>query len=61
MTELGITHVYDLRSRNEIERSQLAGRGGVAEWDGCKRVFAPGKSTSVGFRRVMLPSSEVSL
>ncbi|KAK0105369.1 hypothetical protein ONS96_004761 [Cadophora gregata f. sp. sojae] len=39
--ELGITHVYDLRSNNEIERNQAAGRGGVVQWDGCERVFAP--------------------
>jgi hypothetical protein len=41
MQKLGITHVYDLRSNNEIERSKSAGRGGVTEWDGCERVFAP--------------------
>lgn len=41
MNELGITHIYDLRSHNEIERSIAAGRGGVAEWDGCERVFVP--------------------
>jgi len=39
--ELGITHVYDLRSNNEIERNKAAGRGGVVQWEGCKRVFAP--------------------
>jgi hypothetical protein len=38
---LGITHVYDLRSNNEIERNQAAGRGGVVQWDGCERVFVP--------------------
>ena len=38
---LGITHVYDLRSNNEIERGVAAGRGGIVEWEGCKRVFAP--------------------
>ncbi|KAH7311988.1 tyrosine phosphatase family-domain-containing protein [Rhexocercosporidium sp. MPI-PUGE-AT-0058] len=38
---LGITHVYDLRSNNEIERNKAAGRGGVVEWEGCERVFAP--------------------
>jgi hypothetical protein len=38
---LGITHIYDLRSNNEIERSQSAGRGGVVEWEGCERIFVP--------------------
>ena len=41
MQQLGITHIYDLRSNNEIERNKAAGRGGVVEWDGCERVFAP--------------------
>lgn len=41
MQKLGITHMYDLRSNNEIERAQAAGRGGVVEWEGCSRVFAP--------------------
>ena len=41
MQKLGITHIYDLRSNNEIERAQAAGRGGVVEWDGCTRVFVP--------------------
>lgn len=41
MAQLGITHVYDLRSNNEIERARAAGRGGVVEWDGCTRVFVP--------------------
>lgn len=39
--QLGITHIYDLRSNNEIERSEAAGRGGVVEWEGCERVFVP--------------------
>ncbi|KAL2062371.1 hypothetical protein VTL71DRAFT_6637 [Oculimacula yallundae] len=39
--KLGITHVYDLRSRPEIERNRAAGRGGIIEWEGCTRVFAP--------------------
>lgn len=39
--ELGITHVYDLRSNNEIERNKASGIGGVVEWEGCERVFAP--------------------
>lgn len=39
--QLGITHIYDLRSNNEIERNKAAGRGGVVEWDGTQRVFVP--------------------
>jgi protein tyrosine/serine phosphatase len=41
MQKLGITHIYDLRSNNEIERAEAAGRGGVVEWEGCERVFVP--------------------
>jgi hypothetical protein len=41
MSELGITHIYDLRSNIEIERNVEAGRGGVKEWEGCERVFVP--------------------
>ncbi len=41
MQRLGITHIYDLRSYNEIERNKAAGRGGVVEWEGCERVFVP--------------------
>lgn len=41
MQQLGITHTYDLRSNNEIERNIAAGRGGVVEWEGCERVFVP--------------------
>ena len=41
MQRLGITHIYDLRSNNEIERAEAAGRGGVVEWEGCERVFVP--------------------
>jgi hypothetical protein len=41
MQRLGITHIYDLRSNNEIQRSEAAGRGGVVEWEGCERVFVP--------------------
>ena len=41
MQNLGITHVYDLRSNVEIERAVAAGRGGVVEWEGCERVFVP--------------------
>ncbi|TAQ84525.1 hypothetical protein B7494_g7151 [Chlorociboria aeruginascens] len=41
LQKLGITHVYDLRSNNEIERNKAAGRGDIVEWEGCERVFAP--------------------
>jgi len=41
MQALAITHMYDLRSNTEIERSKAAGRGGVVEWEGCERVFVP--------------------
>ena len=41
MQQLGITHIYDLRSNNEIERNMAAGRGGVVEWEGCERAFVP--------------------
>lgn len=41
LKNLGITHIYDLRSKVEIERAAAAGRGGVVEWDGCTRVFVP--------------------
>lgn len=41
MKSLKIASAYDLRSNNEIERSKASGRGGVTEWDGCSRVFAP--------------------
>ncbi|KAF7909543.1 uncharacterized protein EAF01_003261 [Botrytis porri] len=41
MQQLGITHVYDLRSQDELIKSAAAGRGGVVEWEGCQRVFAP--------------------
>ncbi|RDW62235.1 hypothetical protein BP6252_11668 [Coleophoma cylindrospora] len=41
MNSLGITHIYDLRSKNEIERNKAAGRGGVVTWEGCERLFAP--------------------
>jgi hypothetical protein len=30
-----------LRSNNEIQRAEAAGRGGVVEWEGCERVFVP--------------------
>lgn len=41
---LGITHVYDLRSEVEIDRSRgkmLAGNWQPREWSGCQRVFVP--------------------
>ena len=38
---LGITRIYDLRSKTEIERNKSAGWGGIKEWSGCERVFAP--------------------
>ena len=41
LKSLGITHMYDLRSKVEIDRNKDAGWGGVTEWDGCERVFAP--------------------
>jgi len=41
LRSLSITHVYDLRSKNEIENNKASGRGGIKEWDGCQRIFAP--------------------
>ncbi|KFY11343.1 hypothetical protein V492_04522 [Pseudogymnoascus sp. VKM F-4246] len=41
MKALGITHVYDLRSNPEIEKAEAAGKGGVVEFEGSERVFAP--------------------
>lgn len=41
MQELGITHIYDLRSADELKKNAAAGRGRVVEWEGCQRVFAP--------------------
>ena len=41
MRKLGITHMYDLRSKIEIQGAEAAGRGSVVEWDGCSRVFVP--------------------
>lgn len=34
MNNLGVTHIYDLRSIPEIERNKSGGRGGIVEWDG---------------------------
>lgn len=39
--KLGITHLYDLRSSHEAERNKTTGFGGIAEWEGCTRVFVP--------------------
>ena len=41
LQSLGITHIYDLRSKTEIERNKRTGWGGIKEWNGCERVFAP--------------------
>ena len=41
MKALGVTTIYDLRSINEIEHGSRKGRGGIRQWDGCKRVHAP--------------------
>lgn len=41
LQDLGITHCFDLRSSNEIEQGRKTGKGGIAEWDGCERVFVP--------------------
>lgn len=38
---LRVTHVYDLRSRTEIERDTANGGRHVREWDGAERVFVP--------------------
>ncbi|KUI59009.1 Tyrosine-protein phosphatase [Cytospora mali] len=39
--QLKITHVYDLRSKTEIERDTRNGGRQVKEWDGAQRVFVP--------------------
>ena len=41
LQSLDISHVYDLRSNNEIERNKGVGWGGIKEWDQCERVFVP--------------------
>jgi hypothetical protein len=41
LKSLGITHMYDLRSKVEIDGNKGAGWGSIREWDGCERVFAP--------------------
>lgn len=38
---LGITHVFDLRSKPEIERDAVTDGRQPREWDGARRVFAP--------------------
>jgi hypothetical protein len=38
---LGVTHMYDLRSKVEIDRNKDANWGGIKEWVGCDRIFAP--------------------
>jgi hypothetical protein len=41
LRSLGVTHMYDLRAKVEIDRNKDVGWGGVKEWDGCERVFSP--------------------
>lgn len=42
LQELKITDVYDLRSRQEMEKEAREGQGRQAkEWEGAKRIFAP--------------------
>lgn len=41
LQELGITHVYDLRSENEVRRNESKGRGDVVDWANCRREFVP--------------------
>lgn len=42
LQDLGITHVYDLRSAIELKRLALAGANcDVREWPGAQRVFVP--------------------
>lgn len=33
LRSLSITHVYDLRSKNEIENNKASGMGGIVEWE----------------------------
>lgn len=68
MRQLGITHIYDLRSQEELRKSAAAGRGGVVEWEGCQRVFAPvflehdfsPESIAIRFRNYASKGTEVS-
>lgn len=42
LKQLGITHVYDLRSLQEFERGNKHGLNRpIKEWEGARRVFAP--------------------
>ena len=42
LRELGIAHVYDLRSNKELERDKKNGKDrGIKEWEGAKRIYAP--------------------
>jgi len=41
LKSLGVTRMYDLRSKVEIDRNKDANWGGIKEWDGCERVFTP--------------------
>ena len=41
LNDLGITHVYDLRSEVEIKRDAETFARPVKEWDGATRVFVP--------------------
>ncbi|KAF4633080.1 hypothetical protein G7Y89_g5039 [Cudoniella acicularis] len=59
MQRLGITHIYDLRSGDEIKRYEDAGRGGVVEWEGCERGFTKAyedilKSAPASYRTILL-------
>ena len=39
---LGVTHIYDLRSKPEIQKLQISGSGtGVTNWTGVERVHVP--------------------
>lgn len=38
LQKLRITHVYDLRSEDEIERAAAAGYNKMAEWEGSERI-----------------------
>ncbi len=41
LKSLDVNRMYDLRSKVEIDRNKDASWGGIKEWDGCERVFAP--------------------
>lgn len=41
LNELGITHVYDLRSALEIQKASQNEGWRPREWDGAERVFVP--------------------